>query len=231
MTERDWQRRKARKLLELLVTFRGRTLSREEVIDFLWSKESPETAARDFRVTLNALNRALEPERSTDDAPAFISREGGAIGLRPGADLWVDADEFTQLIRHADSTSGEVAFNEYCRALALYKEDYLTDSHYEDWTSAERERLLGLYLRTADRVAREWFARGALDQCLAECEKILMRDRCWEHAYHLLMRIHAQRSDRVQVRRAFDRCVNALRQEVDLAPSPATVELYHQLVG
>jgi DNA-binding SARP family transcriptional activator len=63
------------------------------------------------------------------------------------------------------------------------------------------------------------------------CERILARDPCWEHASRMLMRVYAQRGDRVQVRRVFERCVTVLRKEADLPPSPATVELYHQLVA
>ncbi|MBI4787347.1 MAG: transcriptional regulator [Chloroflexi bacterium] len=230
VSEREWQRRKARRLLQLLVTFRGKMFQREEILELLWRKETPEQAARDLRVTLNALNHALEPER-VDKDPAFIAREGSACGLQSGADIWIDADEFTHLITRADAEPTPTAFDLYRRALALYQDDYLGDARYEDWTSAERERLLALYLRTADRVARELFARGEWDECLALCERILTRDRCWEHAYHLQMRVHAQRGERVQVRRVFDRCAAALRQELDLEPSPATQDLYRQLLA
>ncbi len=54
---------------------------------------------------------------------------------------------------------------------------------------------LALYLRAADRLASELLARHAFDESIAWCEKILARDRCWEHAYRLMMHAYAQRGD------------------------------------
>jgi DNA-binding SARP family transcriptional activator len=120
----------------------------------------------------------------------------------------------------------------YRRALALYHDDYLiAEARYDDWAIAERERLLALYLRAADRLASELVARGAFDEGVAWCEKILARDRCWEHAYRLLMRAYAQRGDRAQVRRVFEQCARVLREELDVEPSEATVEVYKQVVS
>jgi DNA-binding SARP family transcriptional activator len=215
----------------LLVTQRGKMLQREEIFEQLWRTEPPDAAARDFRVTLNALNRALEPERSSDDAPSFVVRDGNACGLRAGADLWIDADEFARLIARADKSAGDDALALYRRALALYHGDYLPDARYDDWASAERERLLALYLRAADRLAQELLERGDDAECLEWCERILARDPCWEHASRMLMRVYARRGDRVQVRRVFERCASALKEETDLQPSPATAELYRQLLG
>jgi len=227
---REWQRRKARQLLQLLVTERGRMLQREEIFEFLWSEESPEAAGRDFKVALNALNRALEPDRPAEDAPAFIVREEAAYGLRPGADVWLDAEEFGQLIAQAEKQEGQAALELYRRALALYQDDYLPDARYEDWASAERERLLALYLRSADRLAQELLMQGQDDECLTWCERILARDCCWEQAYRLMMRLYARRGDRAQARRVFERCVQVLRQELDVEPSPATQEVFQQVV-
>ncbi|MBM3129405.1 MAG: transcriptional regulator [Chloroflexi bacterium] len=229
--DHEWQRRKARQLFQLFITQRGKMLQREEIFEQLWRTETPDAAARDFRVTLNALNRALEPERSSDDAPSFVVRDGNACGLRAGADLWIDADEFARLIACADKCTGDDALALYRRALALYHGDYLPDARYDDWASAERERLLALYLRAADRLAQESLDRGNAAECLEWCERILARDPCWEHASRMVMRVYAQRGDRVQMRRAFERCAGALKEEADLQPSPATVELYHQLLG
>jgi DNA-binding SARP family transcriptional activator len=228
--DHEWQRRKARQLFQLLVTQR-RLLQREEIFELLWRAETPDAAARDFRVTLNALNRALEPERSSDDAPSFVVRDGNACGLRTSADLWIDADEFARLIAYADKCAGDDALALYRRALALYHGDYLPDARYDDWASAERERLLALYLRAADRLAQESLDRGNAAECLEWCERILARDPCWEHAARMLMRVYAQRGDRAKVRRVFERCASALKEEADLQPSPATAELYRQLLG
>lgn len=226
---REWARKKARQLFLLFVTRRNSLIEREEIFELLYGEMPTEAAVRDFKVALNALNKALEPERG-DDEPAFIAREESAYGLRPGADIWIDAEEFAQLIAHADKANDATALDLYRRALALYHDDYLiADARYDDWAIAERERLLAMYLRAADRLASELLTRGALDEAIEWCEKILARDRCWEHAYRLMMRAYAQRGDRVQVRRVFEQCVRVLREDLDVEPSAATVAVYRKV--
>ncbi len=230
VTAREWQRKKARQLLQLFVTRRGRMLEREEIFELLWRDQTPSVAARDFKVALNALNKALEPERGDAD-PAFIVREDSAYGLRAGADVWIDADEFARLIARAESSADDTALDLLRRALALYHDDYLiADARYGDWAIAERERLLALYLRAADRLAGELLARGAYAEGIAWCEKILARDRCWEHAYRLMMRAYAERGDRAQARRVFEQCARVLREELEVAPSEATLQVLRDLV-
>ena len=50
----EWQRRKARQFLQLFVTFRGRVLQRDEILEFLYPGEAPDTSANDFKVALSA---------------------------------------------------------------------------------------------------------------------------------------------------------------------------------
>ena len=55
---------------------------------------------------------------------------------------------------------------------------------------------------------------------------ILARDDCWEQAYRLMMMAYAQLGNRAQALRTYQRCVERLRQELDVEPSTATVRLY-----
>lgn len=227
----EWQRKKARQLFQLFLTYRGRLLEREEIFELLWANESPDALARDFKVALNQLNRVLEPERAADEPPAFIEREGTAYGLRANADVWLDADEFSQLVVRAEKTSRDESLELYRRALALYQDDYLnTDARYDAWASAERERLRALYLRAADHLATELVARGEFTEAIAWCEKILARDRCWENAYRLLMRAHAARGDKAHARRVYEQCVQVLREELDVEVSEATKNVFKEYV-
>ncbi|HEY6040614.1 MAG TPA: tetratricopeptide repeat protein, partial [Anaerolineae bacterium] len=140
---REWQRKRARQLLELFVTRRGRMLEREEIFELLWNDLSPANARRDFQVALNALNKVLEPNRAPDDEPTFVTRQDSAYGLRADAQVWIDADEFAGLVARADKDASDDALDLYRGALELYQDDYLIqDARYDDWAIAERERLL-----------------------------------------------------------------------------------------
>ncbi len=187
-------------------------------------RPGPVAAARDFKTTLNALNRVLEPTRSAKDSPAFIVRKETAYALRRGSDVQIDADEFVDLLRRAEQDSGTLDCLR--RALSLYHGDYLPDARYADWASAERERLLDLYLHAASRLAQQLLSQGDDDECLGWCKSILQTDPTWEHAYQLMIQLYARRGDHSRVRHTFDRCVRVLRKELDVEPSPDTIECY-----
>ncbi|OIO98562.1 MAG: hypothetical protein AUK03_01140 [Anaerolineae bacterium CG2_30_64_16] len=240
VTPREWQRDKARQLFQLLLTEHGRWLQREEIVDRLWPRLAPEAAVRDFKVALNALNRAIEPEHPADAPFAFVEREGTAYRFRPEADLWLDAECFERectaglrLIETpadtAEPATADKAIAHLRRALAFYQGDYLPEALYEDWPAETRERLLSLYLRASDRLATALIERGLYEAGLDICQAILAHDRCWERAYRLMMVAHARQGNRSQAIRAYQRCAEVLREQLDVTPAPETTQLFKRV--
>lgn len=230
VTSREWQRDKARQLFQLFITERGRWLQRDEVVERLWPSLGRDAAMRDFKVALNALNKAVEPAHAPEDAFAYVAREGTAYRLRPEDDLWLDAAEFER--RCEAGLRGPLAgpdspetLGQLRSAMALYGGDYLPEALYEDWAAETRERLLTLYLRAADRLAAALIERGQYEEALNACQAILARDACWERAYRLMMQAYRAQGNRPQALRAYQRCVEVLREQLDVAPSPETVAL------
>jgi len=218
----DWKRDKARQIFQLLLTHRGQWFYREQIVEHLWPHLPTEAAERDFRVALNALNRALEPDRPRDAPSFFVTRRSNLYGLNPAAKIVVDAGDFERL-----AASDDVDLLR--RAVALYQDDYLPDCLYEDWPAAERQRLRHLYLVTAERLARHLLRARAWDEAIRTCEAILARDNCWEAAYRLLMRAHGAAGNRALVQGSYQRCVAALSGGLGIEPSPATRALFEKL--
>ena len=219
---RDWKREKARQIFQLLLTYRRQWFYREQITDHLWPDLPPDAAERDFKVALSALNGALEPDRPRGASPFFVTRRESVYGLNPAAPVAVDADDFERLAASDD-------VDQLRQALALYREDYLPDSVYEDWSAAERQRLRHLYLLTAERLARHLFQTEQWDEGIQVCEMILSRDNCWEGAYRLLMRAYAAQDNRGQVHSVYQRCASTLEEELGVEPSPATQALFEEL--
>ncbi len=231
---REWKRDKARQLFQLLLTRHGKPLQREEITEKLWPALSPEAAQRDFKVALNALNKVLEPNREADAPFAYILRQGTSYFIRPDADMAIDANQFEKEceagLRMSDAISHQpTAISHLQSAMRLYSGDFLPDAIYEDWASEERERLLALYLRAADKLAGVLIDRAQYDEGLEVCQKILARDACWERAYRLMMTAYSKQGNRPQALKTYQRCVEMLKSELDVAPSSATVELYEEI--
>ncbi|HEY3367385.1 MAG TPA: BTAD domain-containing putative transcriptional regulator [Symbiobacteriaceae bacterium] len=233
ITRREWQREKARQLLQLLVTCRRRMLQKEQLIDLLWPGADPDTAARDFKVAHNALVTALEPNRTARSGSFYILRSGTAYGLDPAVGYWLDADEFERLaglgLALAERGQEPEAAESLRRALDLYQGDFLQDVPYEDWCSEERERLQVLYLRAAEWLAQRAVREGDYEGCIRTCDRILARDPCWEEAFRLLMRSYYRLGNRAMALRTYDKCAQNLQAELGVRPMPATQQLYERI--
>lgn len=226
---REWQRDKSRQLLQLLLTYRGQWVHREQLCAWLWPESDMVAAERQFKVTLNALNVALEPGRPPRTNPFFIRRQGLAYSFAPSSGCWIDVDEFELRLATVPHAEAEQAIRNGSIAVQLYKGDFLPELLYEPWTFEERERLLARYLSAATGLAALLLEQGKLSEVFELCEQVLRRDRCYEEAYQLLMRAHARAGSRSQALRMYARCTRALQEEMEITPLPETTELAERI--
>jgi DNA-binding SARP family transcriptional activator len=227
-----WQREKARHLFQFFITHRSRLLDRDQIVEMMWPGLDVETGRRDFKVALSTLRHVLEPNREPGTPSAYVARDGSRYGLRRGADVWIDAQRFEELVEAGDEAfdqDPEAATVCYQEALSVYQDDYLQDCLYEDWCSEERERLLTLYLRTADRVVQAWVEREAWEKVIPACQAILERDDCWEQAYRSMMTAYAEMGYRVQALRTYQRCARTLQETLGIEPSRATKTIHESI--
>lgn len=228
-----WRREKSRQLFQLLLTFRHSPLDRDQIIEYLWPNMETQAAQRNFKVALNNLYQVLEPEREPGTDSAYIHREGTVYNLRPGADLWLDCEDFLDRIHQAepsDKIQPDQAIPILQSAIDLYQGEYLPEARYETWAAIEREHLAVHFLGAADHLSELYLATDQIELAIATSQGILSVDNCWERAYRLLMQAYARLGDHGQVARTYQRCQQALNTELDVAPAPETKALYQQLV-
>ncbi|MCB8984147.1 MAG: transcriptional regulator [Ardenticatenaceae bacterium] len=231
---REWQRKTARQLLQLLLSRRREVLDRDQIVDLLWPELDPENGRRNFKIAFNALCQALEPDRPPRAPSAFVLRDGTLYGLRPEADIWLDVEAFETAVDEGDclqTDNAPQAMQAYRRALALHQGEFLAEARYEEWCSEERERLITLYLRAADRLAQLLAEAALWEEALHVCQVILTQDNCWEQAYRLMMQAYAELGNRAQALRTYHRCVDYLQKELGVAPTAVTTDLYQQILS
>ncbi len=228
----EWGREKAVHLLQFFVTLRRKPLHKEEIIDRLWPDLDSETGNRDFKVALSITLKTLEPDRAPRAQSRFIRRYDLAYGLNLET-AQVDADEFESFVEggnHALARDVVAAIEKYQRAIALYTGEYLPERRYEDWSSAERERLQTLALGTMTALAKLLLDSNPLES-LRLTQRVLALDSAWEEAYRIQMKAHLAQGNRALALRVYQQCLQALADEFGIEPLPETQDLHNSIRG
>ncbi|MCL6517343.1 BTAD domain-containing putative transcriptional regulator, partial [Alicyclobacillus sp.] len=232
ISHKEWQREKAKRLFQLLLTHRGTLLHREEICEQLWPEVDVDTAERDFKVALHALSNVVDPARPGRGTSVFLIRRGALYGLTEAACLEVDRDVFLRHLRTADSeTDPDRRRAGLARALAVWGGEYLPDVRYESWCDAERDRLRMLFVHASVAYARLCCEAQRYEEAAAACERATAVEPAWEEAYVWWMKAAAGQFNRPLVMQVFQTCERVLRQELGVEPMAQTRAVYEALIG
>jgi DNA-binding SARP family transcriptional activator len=225
----DWPSRRGRSVFKYLLTHRNPWPSREMLMEAFWPNAVPESARNNLNVAVHGLRRAL---RAAADVPVVVL-DGGTYRLHPDVHLWLDVDEFEHCVgrwRELEA-SGDLAgaTTEYELAASLYQGDFLADDPYEEWPVLARERLQLAYLDTLGRLSYLYFSHAQYGTCAVLCQRIIELDPCREDAHRRLMHCYSRQDQPQLALRLYWVCVEALRDELGIEVSPATVELHERI--
>jgi adenylate cyclase len=135
----------------------------------------------------------------------------------------VDAAIFEQLAAKNDIADLE-------RAAALYNSDLLQgldvrDPAFEEWLTMERQRFRSLATAVLKRLGElQTGSRG-----IATAERLIALDPLQEEGHRTLMRLHAEAGELGLALRAYEDCREALKRELNVAPSADTEALHQEI--
>ena len=137
------------KLLQYLLTYRQREISREELIMGLGlnSNSDPEGS---LSALIYRLRRKLNGDKD-HRVGRFIQTSGGSYTFNQRADYWFDAEEFEKLCRRTERMVAEKshkALEAFSRAVEIYSGDYLEESRSEEWVWTARNYYRDLLVST-----------------------------------------------------------------------------------
>ncbi len=225
--EKDWQRGKARELLELFVTKPTKLWMRDEIYHLLWPDQDEENANKGFKVALNALLKTIEPQRKARAESFYIKRSGAAYGLNAQSGYEIDVLQFEKWITAGLDKADPIRSKELLqKGLILYEGDFLPDRRTADWSLAERERYQVLFLRGAEKMAQVSVRLNDFDASIHWCEKILRVDATWEEAYRLIMFSYYQKNNRPQAIKWYQKCCDVLEKELRVEPMQPTKHMF-----
>jgi DNA-binding SARP family transcriptional activator len=217
----EWQSRKARDLLKILIARRGRPVPRDFLMEALWPGEDPQRLANRLSVALATVRSVLDPEKH-HGAERFVAADSGAVRLEL-ANVDVDVEAFLAdaaaafgLLRDART---DEAHELLVRAEAAYAGDFLEEDAYEDWAVPLREEAQALYVQVARALAGAASARGEHDAATRYLLRTLERDPYDEQA-HLGLVATLLASGRHGAARRFYRSYCARMDEIGVEAAP-----------
>lgn len=222
---------KARELLGYLACHRNRDLPREVVIGTLWGDMQEEQGKRALRQTLWQLQSALGPFQITASRP-LIEADGEWLRLNPDSGIWLDVEKFEGLEKltrlHKGEPVSEDHFKNLREGVALYRGHLLEDC-YRDWCVAQRSELRRKYLNMLSRLMFQQRKRNDFDGAMATALRLLEEERASEQAHGMIMVLHYREGDRTSALRQFQHYKMIMREEFNVPPAKALVDLYKKI--
>ncbi|HZH92141.1 MAG TPA: BTAD domain-containing putative transcriptional regulator [Pyrinomonadaceae bacterium] len=228
---------KVQELLSYLLVHRERPHTRESLAGLLWGETATDKSKKYLRQALWHLQSALEGRNGGGDAGgnddgSLLSTGHDWVRFNADSAVWLDVAVFERAFARVQGKAGRDLDDETKRlveaAAELYKGDLL-EGWYQDWCLYDRERLQNMYLVMLDKLISYCEAHRDYEMGLLHGSIILRYDGARERTHRQLMHLLYMSGDRTAALRQYERCVAALRQELDVAPDRRTIALYQQI--
>lgn len=138
------------KLLQYLITYKERRITRDKLIMELDlnSNSDPEGA---LSALVYRLRSFLRKTRDGQNDVDFILTRGGTYTFNDNLDYWLDTEEFESLCSQIRNNIGQDADSiaeDFSRAINLYRGDYLEEIKTEEWVWTARNYYRNLLVNT-----------------------------------------------------------------------------------
>jgi DNA-binding SARP family transcriptional activator len=217
----EWQSRKARDLVKILIARRGRPTPRDLLMEALWPEDDPAKLGNRLSVALTTARSVLDPDKQFQ-SEHFLPADKNALRVDLET-LQVDVEAFLAQAAAADALArdgrGEEAAASFAAAEAAYTGDFLEEDLYEDWAVPLRDEARTAYVQVARRLADVAAARGDGEAAARYLLRILERDRYDEPAHVALVSALEASGRRGEARRFF-RAYCARMEEIGVEPAP-----------
>jgi predicted ATPase/DNA-binding SARP family transcriptional activator len=219
--------------LAYLVLERSRPVTPDELAEAMWGgQDPPATWPASLRGVIFRLRRSLD---AVGLPGSEVLRSAlGCYRLHLPVDATVDVEEVGRLLHAAraalESGDAMAARRMAAASVALSRGDFLPGATGA-WVETRQAQLRELHLQALEVVSEASTATGDYDDAIAAAEEAIEREPFRESSYVLLMKAHDTAGSRAAAVRAFERCRASLRAELDIEPSPATVEANRRIVA
>src|SRR5262245_65750791 len=178
-----------RALLVLLLLHADEVVSRDRLIDELWSGSPPESGRTALQVHVSQLRKLLDPDATRGEEELLVTRAPGyALRVEPES---IDLGQFKTLVAAGKAAlangNAEEAHQHLASALALWRGRALADLEAVPFAQAESHRLEELRLAALEERLDADLALGRNAELIPELERIVAQEPLRERLRGQLM--------------------------------------------
>ncbi len=221
----QWKREKARQMLQALALNRTKGISKDQLSLYFWPDSDESTANNNFKVTLSALNQALEPDRPSRESPVFVIRNGDQYQLNADIKIYVDFEEFEKLALSSNLKDRQTA-------LDLYKGRLLEGEALQEFFMPEVQYFHRLYLDCIGKVIETAIQLKDYDQGLELSNRLVRQEPLLASGYQCQMRIYHYMGNDTMLRKVYQQAVDVYQKEYGPGYEPEElIALYQELLA
>ncbi|MFO7306368.1 MAG: AAA family ATPase [Gammaproteobacteria bacterium] len=214
--------RKSRALLAYMALRPGESQGRQKLAALLWEEADDELARTSLRQAVATLRKALP--KSCQHALVTTS---DSIALDPQL---IESD--LMRLRRALAAATCASLQEAVELLRGELLDGLDarSSAFDEWLTHERMSIRRQAIEALQSLTQLCIANEDVEGAIRACAKHLALEPLNEAAHRAMMELHARRGAYAEALRQYRVCRDALRRELDIAPEPATEQLFRELM-
>ncbi len=226
IVDQNNQAKKPWSLLEYLITFRGRDIPVEELIDLFWKDEASNNPAGALKTLMFRVRKLLEPLGYPTQELIFQNRK--AYGWTKDLTTICDTDRFEDLCvqSEAPDLTSEKRLSLCLEAFALYKGNFLPKSEWESWVVPIHTYYHTLYQKLINRILQMLDEEKDYPTMIDVCQQTIAIDPYGEDAHYYLICALYQSGNQLMAMEHYQRVNDMFYNEFAITPSIRFKELY-----
>ncbi|MGW8251216.1 MAG: protein kinase domain-containing protein, partial [Anaerolineales bacterium] len=205
-------------LLAFLLLNAGTAYRREKLAGLIWPDADESNAKGYLRLALWHIRRALKD--ASAHAPDYFKADKLNIAFNSELEHWVDA----AVLKKGDAKS----IQSLLEATSVYQGELLP-GFYDEWAALERESVQAIYERKMSTLLERLLSERCWQETIEQAERWISMGTTPEQAYRGLMIANAGLGQISAAIAAYQRCVDALKKDLDVEPSDETRRLFEKL--
>ncbi|WP_026892762.1 MULTISPECIES: BTAD domain-containing putative transcriptional regulator [Lacrimispora] len=226
IVDQNNQAKKPWSLLEYLITFRGRDIPVEELIDLFWKDEGSNNPAGALKTLMFRVRKLLEPLGYPTQELIFQNRK--AYGWTKHLTTVCDTDRFEDLCVQSEAL--ELTFDQrlsLCmEAFTLYKGNFLPKSEWETWVVPIHTYYHTLYQKLVNRILNMLDEKKDYPTMIEVCQQAIAIDPYGEDGHYYLICALYQSGNQLMAMEHYQRVNDMFYNEFAITPSLRFKELY-----